>query len=394
MASPKTLKLIFARSKSGHTLDQIAKLTGLTIDQVKKGLEQATGLTSKSIGIIFHMKKSGLSLEQINRETDVELEVLKKFLPEVIEDTVHTQIDALADQGKGPYEISLRDSERVAYTPSSPEDCKTYGTSPPTMTEETKEPHRPQPTKPQHSHTLTSFYGCQYETNMLNRVNLLTGEEFDYEIRGYQFSNYCRVTQLPGGSLLITGGFPAVIEVVQIDTLREFAVSSQPPMQIARGIHAAVYQSQYLYVLGGYNANSVLRECERYVCAERRWEVLPALPVAGYAMSAVVLDNSLYAIGGYAAGENLDTVQMLSLDSLTWELMRLRLPQAARYIPFFKTDTEVLLLIKETLYSFTPVQVKPVKTLTVGIECCTSYYSRGTLYMDFGSGILSLGELI
>jgi hypothetical protein len=84
---------------------------------------------------------------------------------------------------------------------------------------------------------------------------------------------------------------------------------------------------------------------------------------------------------------------MLSLDNLTWELMQLRLPQAARFIACFKTDTKVLLLIKETLYSFTPVQVKPVKTLPVGYECYASSYSRGTLYLDFGGGILSLGEL-
>jgi hypothetical protein len=37
-------------------------------------------------------------------------------------------------------------------------------------------------------------------------------------------------------------------------------------------------------------------ECERYSCAESRWEVLPALPVAG--MSAVEVENSVYALGG------------------------------------------------------------------------------------------------
>jgi hypothetical protein len=96
-------------------------------------------------------------------------------------------------------------------------------------------------------------------------------------------------------------------------------------------------------------------------------------------MSAVVLDDSLYALGGYARGA-LDTVQKLSLDSLTWELMQLKLPQAARYLPCFKTETQGYLMIKETLYSFT-LQVKPIKSLPQGIDwCLTSYYSRGTLY--------------
>jgi hypothetical protein len=54
----------------------------------------------------------------------------------------------------------------------------------------------------------------------------------------------------------------------------------------------------------------------RGVCAESRWEELPALPAAGWAMSAVELDNSLYALGGWSSSY-LDTVQKLSLDSLT-----------------------------------------------------------------------------
>jgi hypothetical protein len=90
-------------------------------------------------------------------------------------------------------------------------------------------------------------------------------------------------------------------------------------------------------------------------------------------MSAVVLEYSLYALGGYI-GRALDTVQKLSLDSLTWELMQLKLPQAARYFPCFKIDTEVYLMIKETLYSFTPLQVKPIKTVPQGIDLCMTSY--------------------
>jgi hypothetical protein len=189
----------------------------------------------------------------------------------------------------------------------------------------------------------------------------------------------CGLCDLPRGSLLITGGgIPAVREVVKIDTLREFAVSTPPPMHSARYYHAALYHSQYVYVLGGYNHPRYLSECERYVCAESRWEVLAVLPVACSAMSAVVLDNSLYALGGYV-GSFLDTVQKFSLDSLTWQLMQVKLPKAARWFPCFKTDTEVYLVIERTLYSFTSFQVKPIKSLPRGVyRCYTSYYSRGT----------------
>jgi hypothetical protein len=93
------------------------------------------------------------------------------------------------------------------------------------------------------------IYSCR--SNELLRVSLLTGEQSNHQIPDYYFKFYCRWSELPGGSLLITGGNPGVREVVRIEALREWAVSSIPPMHTARCKHAAVYDSQYLYVLGG-----------------------------------------------------------------------------------------------------------------------------------------------
>jgi hypothetical protein len=189
---------------------------------------------------------------------------------------------------------------------------------------------------------------------------------------------------LPGGSLLITGGggHEGVRDVVRLD-VGTFTVSLQPPMHTARHSHAAVYHSQYVYVLG-------YRECEMYSCVETRWEVLPALPVASRWMRAVEVHNSLYALGGTAGSRDLDTVQKLSLDSFTWQLIQLKLPQAAYSFPCFKTETQVSLVVEKTLYSFTPLEVKAVKTLDRSIRCSSSYYSRGTLYYEYGDVISSL----
>jgi hypothetical protein len=367
----RELKTICTKSKLGHSLSQISELTGLTVDQVKQQLGQATGISPDELSSIFDMKQRGLSLELISQEFDVELEVLKQFLPQVTKKAVQTH--ALADQGKGPYDISL--GER-AYTPGSP--CKSK--SPHTTTEETK---HPQPTTPHH----TFLYSFQDNTNQLHRVNLLTGEKSSHKVPHYQFKRDCRWSELPGGSLLFTGGFvdyrTSVRDVVRVDALREYAVCSQPPMHTARHNHAAVYHSQYVYVLG-------TSECERYSCAESRWEVLPALPVAGAWMSGVEVENNVYALGGFVRSRLLDTVQKLSLDSLTWQLMQLKLPQAARLFPCFKTETQVYLVIKKTLYSFTPLEVKRIKTLDTITICHSSYYSRGTLYYECGGSIRSL----
>jgi hypothetical protein len=195
----------------------------------------------------------------------------------------------------------------------------------------------------------------------------------------------CYWSEVPGGSLLITGGgnFNAEREVVRIDTRREFAVSHCPPMLTPRQAHSAVYHSQHLYVLGGWSDREFLSECERYVCAENRWEALPSLPRACNNTSGVVVESSLYALGGCVYSGCLDLVQKLSLESLTWELMQLRLPFAGECIPCFKLkDTEVYLVVNKTLYSFTTIEVPPLKTLTEDIQSWrgASYYRSGTLY--------------
>jgi hypothetical protein len=175
-----------------------------------------------------------------------------------------------------------------------------------------------------------------------------------------------------GASLLITGGAPGVREVVRIDTRREFAVAHCAPMLTPRNCHAAVYHTRHLYILGGLNGSSYLSECERFVCAENRWEALPPLPRACCGMSGVAAESSLYALGGFDDASALDLVQKLSLESLTWELMQFRLPFKGSGIPCFKLrDTEVYLVVNKTLCSFTAFKVRPLKTLT---QQFTSWY--------------------
>jgi hypothetical protein len=196
---------------------------------------------------------------------------------------------------------------------------------------------------------------------------------------------------VPGGSLLITGGgYPAVREAVRIDTRREFAATHCAPMFTPRESHAAVYHAPHLYILGGSNDSSLyiiggshdytfggsgvsrdLSECERYVCAENRWEALPPLPRACSGTSGVVVENSLYALGGHD-GTYLDLVQRMSFESLTWEIMQFRLPSTGYVIPCFKLrDTEVYLVVMNILCSFTAIEVRPLKTLT---ECLGSWF--------------------
>jgi hypothetical protein len=243
----------------------------------------------------------------------------------------------------------------------------------------------------------TFIYSCKNDTDQLHRTSLVTREHSSHRVPSYTFKTCCCWSEVPGGSLLITGGlvetFSAVREVVRIETRREFAVSHCAPMLTPRAWHAAVYHTPHLYVLAGGNCSRSLSECERYVCSENRWEALPPLPRACTHTSVVVVENSLYVLGGYDDSP-LDLVQKLSLESLTWELSQFRLPFADCGIPCFKLrDTEVYLVVKKILCSFTTLEVRPLKIVTKDIRsiCGTSYFRRGTLYCSiWNGGVLSL----
>jgi hypothetical protein len=230
----------------------------------------------------------------------------------------------------------------------------------------------------------------------LQRLHLLTGEQSSVRVPVYQFKVNSCLSELPGGYLLFTGGetYPSTTrEVVRIDTLREFAVSHQQPMLTPRHYHSAVYHALYLYVFGGFNAAYCLSKCERYECTIRRWEPLPPLPTACGEMSAVEAKGSLYALGGSNGEGFLDIIQRLRVKSLTWELMSVKLPHADYAFPCFKVDSQIYLVMKQTLYSFLPLY--RVKQLPHSIDCfcSSSYYSRGTLYCSHHWGKLNRFEI-
>jgi hypothetical protein len=237
----------------------------------------------------------------------------------------------------------------------------------------------------------TFIYTRSYDFEQLWRTNLVTGLESCYRTPSYEFKLGCVLSELPGGCLLVTGGgYPEVSrEVVAIGTLREFAVTHQSPMLLPRSDHTCVYHTQHVYVLGGLS-DSCLSECERYVCAENRWEALPPLPRACRFTSGVVVESSLYALGGLGRIGSLDLVQKLSLERLVWALLELRLPRPGYSMACFKlSDTEVYLVVDGLLMSFTPHQVLPLKPVSPDIDSWygQSYYSRGTLYCSTQVGV-------
>jgi hypothetical protein len=224
------------------------------------------------------------------------------------------------------------------------------------------------------------IYSYRQNSDLLLRTDLVTGEESVLHIPGYKFRVGCYWSEVPSGRVFITGGYPSVSEVQSIDTFKEFAVSAQPPMLTSRRDHFAMHHAQHLYVLGGFSGScEFLSECERYALARSAWEALPPLPSACRNLSGVVVEDSLYALGG-SAGPYLSLIQKLRLVELTWEVIELSLPQPACSVPCFVLDTGGYILLGKTLYSFPQLQVVRTVSENLMSYCGPSYFSRGFVY--------------
>jgi hypothetical protein len=71
----------------------------------------------------------------------------------------------------------------------------------------------------------TCIYSYRTNSHWLGRTDLVTGELSHYHVPSYLFKFGCCWSESPNQSLLLTGGdWPAIQEVVSIDTLRECAV--------------------------------------------------------------------------------------------------------------------------------------------------------------------------
>jgi hypothetical protein len=262
-----------------------------------------------------------------------------------------------------------------------------------------------QPSRLRESSNKSPKFIYSYTTNgnELYSTDLSTAKQSCIHLPSYVFRYGCCWSELPRGSLLITGG-AATQKVDRIDVLKEFAIVQQALMLHGRQFHAAQYHDGYVYVLGGLYGGTRLTECERHVCAENRWESLSPLPVACWTVSVVVTDGSLYALGGSgSATEHLDQIQVLSLATLTWKLLELRLPAPGNHLACFVStdDIQVYFVMLSSLYSLQPqlLSISHVKTLPSNIANCyigPSYYSKGTIYCSslFGKGdSLEIGSL-
>ncbi|CAK8688319.1 unnamed protein product [Clavelina lepadiformis] len=85
-------------------------------------------------------------------------------------------------------------------------------------------------------------------------------------------------------------------------------------MNNRRTYHGLVSARGLLYALGGRVSNYATNTAECYDPRNGKWEYIPPMKTLRSGLTAVVLNNEIYAIGGYG----LSSVEKYNLDTKTW----------------------------------------------------------------------------
>jgi hypothetical protein len=233
----------------------------------------------------------------------------------------------------------------------------------------------------------------------ISKTALRNGEASNVRTQLSTVNIHCSWAEAAGEKLFLTGGYD-IDRVVCIELQREAAAVNKAPMQLARSNHFSLYSQGFLYVVGGYRSNSPLKECERYDLAKDQWESIASLPIPCRGASLVEDCQKVYAMGGFN-GDWLNSVQVLCLRSLMWEVLLLTLPFKSDNIPCFTVGAgTVYIVMAKDLFKVQASHgtVELVKTLPEYISSTygPSYYSEGYLYCTSFAGAahkVVVGEL-
>ena len=160
----------------------------------------------------------------------------------------------------------------------------------------------------------------------------------------YEFNYYAASATLPNGSVLITGGGSSNSVYIYSD---QKLYPACPMIQI-RKEHAAVFISNSVYAIGGYDGvkNLFLNECEKYCIFSNKWTKCASMLVPRCAFSATSVNNKfIFIFGGYDGNQRLANIEKYNPELDTWTMINTLLKhQLSNSACFSPTDNKVIVL--------------------------------------------------
>jgi len=357
--------IVCKKLSTGLNLLGICTALSTEPEDLKATIAKELGLDLTILDNVFDMKSKRLSLQEICDSLHIKLETLQLFLP-----------DVGAIRGDPGFPLGATPAHLILETASTLNQRE--------VASEFADSRGRKGLNPRRDFMFSSLTGKFY------RQNCLTGAEYAFKLPNLQLRRGCSVCEGTGEKLFIAGGESFVIrmkEVSQLDVSRDYAQILLPQMSLARKQFSFLHYAGYLYALGGLNYE-YMADSERYSFDSGKWESLAPLPLACADGSAIQSSNCIFVVGGrFDEAVNLEFIQKLSLNSLTWEILSLQLPVGTYDIPCFKvseTDSPFFILIENKVYLFNPdsFTLQPLLTLPRRLRDykMPCKYRGGTLY--------------
>lgn len=149
--------------------------------------------------------------------------------------------------------------------------------------------------------------------------------EWDYYRSQYEILWHCAFVSISDDETLMIGGLKKELAV---DFVYKYNSSSNQvvalaSMGVARAYSAAVFYDNLVFAIGGKYANTF---CEKFLIEENRWEYIPPMLHERFEHSAIVLNHSIYVIGGEPRRFIGNSIEKFDILREMWEDVPTKLP--------------------------------------------------------------------
>jgi hypothetical protein len=170
-----------------------------------------------------------------------------------------------------------------------------------------------------------------------------------------------------------------------------------PDMINARYAHSAIMLDQTLFVIGGRqygtDENGLLSACEAFDLGSKKWKAIPSMQFPRAAATVVVYGEHIYVLGGYSGSNNRTrAIESYSAGDSSWRRLPYSLHEGLEgALAVKKPHTECSLLLFGGKTNFG----KSNRVIEINFDKSTvAGYSSSVELRSFHKGTLHEGEVI
>lgn len=163
--------------------------------------------------------------------------------------------------------------------------------------------------------------------------------------------NFAACAAIEKNTIFLAGGGPSnEAYLLEFTDKKNVKVKDMPKLLNKRCWHGIVYLKPYVYILGGYDGATSIKNCERLnifqpSAFEQIQPMVNSRSMFGYSL---VNENNIYVVGGIEVGSKsiyLDSIEKYNILENRWYLLNIRMPVKLSGISCLAMNENTMLLI-------------------------------------------------